>query len=46
MSNLTEKELAKLVMQWAMMTMKVKSTDEDSDPALGKKPRPVEFPEN
>ena len=46
MSNLTEKELAKLVMQWAMMTMKVKCSDEDSDPAIAKKSRPVEFPEN
>jgi hypothetical protein len=45
MSNLTEKELAELVMQWAMMTMTVKSTGKDSDPTLAQKNRPVELPE-
>lgn len=34
MNKLTEQELAKLVMQWAMMTMEVKPEDKGLDSAL------------
>ncbi len=46
MSNLTEKELAELVMQWAMMSMTDKSSDKDAEPTLVQKNRPVELPVN